>query len=42
MIIAELESDIKLTFKDPTQYENNKGSRTKHYFIKLTVENKFS
>ena len=38
MIIAELESDIKLTFNDPTQYGNTKGSSTTHYLIKLTDE----
>ena len=38
MILAELESDIKLTFNDPTQYGNTKGSSTTHYLIKLTDE----
>ena len=37
-IISELESDIKLTFDDPTQYGNTKGSSTTHYLIKLTNE----
>ena len=38
MIVAELESDIKQTFNDPTQYGNTKGSSTTHYLIKLTDE----
>ena len=38
MIMSELESDIKHTFKDPTQYGNTKGSSTTHYLIEFTHE----
>ena len=37
-MLAELDTDIKETFNDPTQYGNTKGSGTTHYLIKLTNE----
>ena len=37
-IMAELETDIKDTLNDPTQYGNTKGSSTSHYLLKLTDE----
>ena len=36
--MAELETDIKDTLNDPTQYGNTKGSSTSHYLLKLTDE----
>ena len=38
MIMSELESDIKHTFKDPTQYGNTKGSSTTYYLMEFTHE----
>ena len=37
-IIYELNSDIKETFNDPSQYGNSKGCGTTHYLVKLTDE----
>jgi hypothetical protein len=37
-MVSELETDIKITLIDPTQYGNTKGSSTTHYLINLTNE----
>lgn len=37
-MMNELETDIKETLNDPSQYGNTKGSSTTHYLIKLTDE----